>query len=306
MKEEIKIIYGTDRIVRKQDFEVLDSAYEVGYRIFDTARIYGLGKSEKIIGEWIESRSIQNSVRIISKGSHPLIPYVSRLSRKHILGDIQKSLDSLKINCIDYYLLHRDDASMHVGVIIEALNEAVKNGAVKYIGVSNWTSKRIAEANQYARENHLIPFSVASQHFSLFEWKNKPFSGLVSLVGDHLQNERDMYLKERMPIFAYSPLGSGFISEKNLGLFERINNQRVYGLERNQKKLQEAKKIAQAKSATVAQIIISYLYGNKLDVIPIVRSQNIKRMRENYRAHKIVLTEREFELLEYSGNVECV
>ncbi len=77
---------------------------------------------------------------------------------------------------LDLYVLHRDDPSVPVGPIVEALTAHKKAGRIGAFGGSNWTHERMQEANEYARVNDLTPFAVSSPNFSLAEQYKEPWA----------------------------------------------------------------------------------------------------------------------------------
>src|SRR5215510_6928430 len=111
--------------------ELLDKFLEAGGNNVDTAHIYGFGDSEKTLGKWIHESGRRNDLVLITKGCHPAVnredifgsPWISRLTPEAIQADLSESLERLQTDCIDLYLLHRDDESVPVGPIIERLNQ---------------------------------------------------------------------------------------------------------------------------------------------------------------------------------------
>ena len=98
-------------------FHKLDTFFEHGGNFIDTAHIYGawdsdsLGRSEKILGQWVKERGVKENIIIATKGAHPLLSAmrIPRLSRQNILTDLDESLRCLQRETIDLYWLHRDD-----------------------------------------------------------------------------------------------------------------------------------------------------------------------------------------------------
>lgn len=150
----------------RDNFDVLDAALGAGINAFDTARIYGGGNSERVLGRWL-TRVDRDKVVVSTKCCHPALPIrFSRMSAKHARQDVERSLDCLRSH-IDILFLHRDDPRVPVGEIVEFMNVFVKEGSVRALGASNWTLARINEANAYAEAHGLTPFSVSSPQFSM-------------------------------------------------------------------------------------------------------------------------------------------
>ena len=141
---------------------LLDAVYEHGGRTFDTAHGYGGGKSERALGAWITSRGIRDEVVILGKGAHPYDGR-ARVTPEDITSDLHESLERMGVDVIDLYVLHRDNTDVPVGPLVEVLNEHQRAGKIRQFGGSNWTTARIGEANQYAAEHGLNPFTVISR-----------------------------------------------------------------------------------------------------------------------------------------------
>lgn len=128
-------------------YTLLDGVLDSGINTFDCARSYG--KAENALGKWLESRKCRDKVIILSKCGD-VKNGVVKVSRQVILNQLQQSLEALRVNCIDIYLLHRDDPNTPVEEFIDTLNELKDAGRIKVFGVSNWTHQRIESANNYA------------------------------------------------------------------------------------------------------------------------------------------------------------
>jgi aryl-alcohol dehydrogenase-like predicted oxidoreductase len=191
-------------------FELLDGASEAGCSAFDTARSYD--DSERLLGSWIRARRMRERVVVISKGAHPGPEWESRLSPTEISRDLERSLKALRTDYIDIYLLHYDDAKIEVGPIVDVLNRHISAGKIHSIGVSNWSTNRIEEANCYARKAQRNPFVLSSVQFSLASWAYSPWPGARSISGEAFDREREWYKTNDLCILAYASLAMGFFS----------------------------------------------------------------------------------------------
>lgn len=160
---------------QRQTNDFLDAYAEMGGNFIDTARIYGdvpagvCGISERAIGNWMAARHNRKDIVIGTKGGHPrpATMNVGRLDRESLKSDISESLNDLMCDKVEIYWLHRDDESRPVGDILETLNGFIQDGLTENIGVSNWSAKRIREANDYAANHGLIGFIANQPQFSL-------------------------------------------------------------------------------------------------------------------------------------------
>ena len=288
-KKVSRIVLGTMIINTtdlNQSMELLDSAVELGCTTLDTAHIYGYGESERGIGKWFAERGNREDIFLISKAAHPNQDRV-RVTPHDITSDLHDSLSRLHTDYIDLYLLHRDDPLLPVGPIVEVLNEHMKAGKIKAFGGSNWTHKRIQEANIYAKQNGLVPFSASSPNFGLAEQVQDPWGyGCVTISGPQHEEAREWYKRTQMPVFAYSSLGrglfSGRISREN---FEKIKEtidsacRRAYCYESNFERLDRVTTLAIEKGLSIPQVAMAYILNQPLNVFAIVGAANRNELK---------------------------
>ncbi|MFW6256349.1 MAG: aldo/keto reductase, partial [Candidatus Sumerlaeota bacterium] len=178
--------------------ELMDQIYEQGCNTFDCAYIYSGGKSDLAFGEWLHTRGVRDKVVVIEKGCHH-DQSGSRVNPEALKNDLETSLDRLKTDHVEIYLLHRDDPSVPVDEIVDALNEHVRKGQIKIFGGSNWRPERLEAANAYALTKGLQPFRVSSPNFSLAEMVQSPWGGdCVSISGPQNKKDREWYSRQRM------------------------------------------------------------------------------------------------------------
>jgi len=282
----------------------LDQAFELGLNTFDTARIYGNGESERCLGHWIRERSLQGRVTVITKGGYPARG-MTRLTPHDLREDVEASLRSLQLDCIDIFLLHRDNKKTDVGAIITTLNELQAEQKLRAFGVSNWRSDRIACAQEFARQRGLESFQFSSLHFSLAEWVRTPWPGCLSLAGQGNSQERSWYTRNRLPVFAWSALASGFFSE-SLGACNGAEIKRfrdhVYGSPANRERRRRAQMAAKARNLSVAQIALAFVLNQPLDTYALVSSSDAAHLAEDARAAEIWLAQDELNWLNLEQN----
>src|SRR5690606_6316038 len=117
---------------------------------------------------------LRDKVVIVGKGAH-LNRDRRRVTPWDITSDLYDSLARFQTDCIDLYLLHRDDPDFPVGPIVEVLNEHLRAGRIGAFGASNWTVERIQAANAYAAEHGLEPFVASSPNLSLADQIKEPW-----------------------------------------------------------------------------------------------------------------------------------
>ena len=276
--------------------ELLDEAFKAGMTAFDTAENYGL--SEVGLGNWMASRKNRDSVTVITKGCHPYgHPRVTPEDLRH---DFDQSLQRLRTDHVDVYMLHRDDPARPVGPIMEALNEYVREGKTLRIGASNWTLERLIEANAYAQEHGLEPFSVISPNYSLARQLGDPWGGCTALTGEEHEVDRAWCAQSGVTVIAYASLAHGFLAGKipssepeRLEASLDEGGRRGYFHPDNLERLRRAEELAAKRGCSVAQIALAYVLTDPLGLLPAVSATKPKHMQANVAALDIALSEEE-------------
>lgn len=158
---------------RAEAFEVLDAAMAMGINCLDTSNAYGGGASEAIVGDWLASKgaAFRDEVIVSTKVHHPVAdgPNDRGLSRRHILRQVENSLRRLKVDYIDLYIPHSTDYATPVLETLGALDDLVRAGKVRYLGVSQFPAWLLTRALWLSSENHLQRFQWVQESFSLLD-----------------------------------------------------------------------------------------------------------------------------------------
>ena len=274
--------------------EILDACRQIGINVFDTAR--GYGKSEKVLGEYIRTHGNREDYYVISKGCLPY-PF-SRVNEKCLIKDLEKSLTTLNIGYIDLYLLHRDDSGCNLRLLIQVLNEYIKKGKIKAYGFSNFTAKRVSQAERIAKLYDLVGPIAVSDNLTLLPWVQDPWGGsdgCVSLTGK--PDELKFFEERGYPIYSYSPLARGYLTGRvnSADSFDTKNVDkaaiRAYQSEENIERLKTLEGISKELNISIPSLTIAYLCNKKLKIVPVIGSTSPIRLKENMEATKIVLPE---------------
>jgi diketogulonate reductase-like aldo/keto reductase len=254
-----KIGFGTWRIGGKSfpnpkadsvSLASLRSALELGYTHFDTAEMYASGHAEDLIGQTIrETHTKRESLFITSK----VMP--SHLKYDQVLHSCEASLKRLKTGYIDLYLIHWPGVDMKLEDTFRALNKLVKDGKVKYLGVSNFKLKLLKESQALSETpiiTNQVPYSLHDRSY----FKN----GVLEYC-----QENDIL------VTAYSPLGEG-----------RLNVVPVL------------RSVAETHGKASYQIALAWLVQQPR-VITIPMSFNAGHQKENIEAVDITLSKTEME-----------
>ena len=307
-KDISRLVQGTMMLnpdEKQANFELLDAVFEYGCNTFDCGHIYGGGACERVLGEWIEKRGLREQTVILDKGCHHNTDR-KRITPFDLEADLHDSLARLRTDCIDIYVLHRDDPSVEVGPIVDILNMYAEAGVIRLFGGSNWSHKRITEANEYAERHGLRPFSVSSPNFSLAEQIESPWSDdCVSIAGPENEEARQWYRNHDFALFTWSSLARGFFS----GLYTRENFEelrntsdsssiRAYCYEDNFRRLSRVQKLAEKKGVTIPQIAMAYVMNTPLNIFALIGCYTPGEFRECLEAASIDLTPDEMAWLD--------
>lgn len=282
--------------------DLIEAAVNEGINLFDTAR--GYGKSEQTIGDVLDRKNLRGKVKILSKGAlHGLLGN-NRVKEKCIRADLNKSLNALKTDKIDIYLLHRDNPKAEVGEIVSLMNELCSEGKIGMYGVSNWTHIRIEAANEYAYKHSLLPISLSEPHFSLAEAGRWTWIDCLSVTGKKNEEAREWYKKTGMPLFAFSPLGGGFLSG-------RVKSDDISGTKKylshamkvtflssdNIERLKRTEKLSKETGYSVAQLALAWVLKQDMNTFAIVGNGSAKNLKNNLVTLSVKLTQKQADYI---------
>lgn len=155
-------------------FAVLDAFYEAGGRMIDTADVYSAwipghvgGESERLIGQWLESRGVRAEMLIHTKTG--MMGGAELYQPGRVLRSLDESLERLRTDAIDLYYAHKDYPELPAGEIVSAFDGAVRTGKVRTLGASNFTADRLREAFDAAAASGATPFTVLQNQYNLVE-----------------------------------------------------------------------------------------------------------------------------------------
>jgi len=205
------------------------------------------------------------------------------LSRKHLLEACEASLHRLNTDYIDLYLVHKTDPYTPLEETLEALNDLVRQGKVRYIGYSNWPAWQAAQAVSIQRERKWASFINGQMYYSL--------------VGRDIEHETVPFANRNgIGLTVWSPLAGGFLSGKytkenlhdeqhRLSGFDFFPHDKEWGF----RILDTVREIAQGYGATPAQVSLAWLLTQPHVSSVLVGSSNLTQLEENLRAAELSL-----------------
>jgi len=271
----------------------LDTFYESGGNVFDTAFVYGGGKTESIFGDWHTSRRVaREEIVLIGKGAHSPLCYPDIISKQ-----LDQSLNRLKTDYVDIYFMHRDNTDVPVGEFVDAMDAEVKRGRIRGIfGGSNWTRERFDEAIAYAKKNGKAAPATLSNNFSLAEMLDPIWAGCVAASDD----EWKTWLNEKqIPNFAWSSQGRGFFTDR-AGRDKRDDEEivRCWYSDRNFGRRDRAIELAKQLGRHPIHIALAYVIAQPFPVIPLIGPRTIAELEDSLSALDIKLTPEQVTWLE--------
>ena len=183
---------------------LIRAALDAGINFIDTADVYSEGQSEEITGQALRNLGIAREEVVIATkafGRTGPGPNGAGASRGHLLDAAKASLKRLQLDHIDLYQIHGTDATTPVEETLDALDQLVRQGLVRYVGVSNWAAWRVAKAQGIAERRGLARIATLQAYYTV--------------VGRDLEREIvPMLDSEGVGLMVWSPLAGGLLSGK--------------------------------------------------------------------------------------------
>ena len=290
-KQVSRLVMGVDNQQTLPHAAVIfDDFVERGGTTFDTAYIYGGGRGEKLLGQWMTSRGNRDDVVVIGKGAHT--PYCDPES---ITRQLHESLERLQTDHVDLYFMHRDNEDIGVSEFVDVLDEHFKAGRIKAYGGSNWSLPRFDEANAYAEANGKQPFTLLSNHLSLARAYDVPWAGCRHVSDDASQK----WLRERqVALFPWSSQARGFFTGRakpeDTSDAELV---RCFYSDENFRRLDRARELAAAKGVEPTAIALAWLLHQPYPVFPLIGPRHVSETRTSTPGLLVTLTEDEVAYL---------
>ncbi len=274
----------------KESFEAMDAYIENGGNIIDTAPIYGKGKSEKVVGEFLRKNNLRNKVYIATKvglrwDSNNKI--LRNLKRDSILEEINNSLERLQIDYIDLYQVHWPDNDTPIEETAITLKELYDKRLIKAIGVSNYSVEQMKEFMKYATIHSLQP------PYNMFNRKIE--KDLIPFC-----IEMNIGIISYVPLYQGILTGKYFFTDKKPEGKLRANSEEYRGerFKINKETLLKLKDIADKYHISLAQLAINWNFSQKGITSAIVGARNKKQSLENIKSVDFIIREEDFKLID--------
>ena len=270
-------------------------ALDAGINFFDTADVYSLGASEEVTGRALKEYAKREDVVIATKVYSPMGggPNERGLSRKHIFDSIDNSLRRLETDYVDLYQIHRWDAETPIEETLEALNDLVRIGKVRYIGGSSMYAWQFAKALHTSDQHGWARFVSMQDHYNLV----------------YREEEREMIplcIDRGVGVIPWSPLARGFLagnrSPDRSGETARSKSDafahQMYYSEADFAVLNAATKLADERGVKPAQVALAWMLHKPGITSPIVGASKMYQLDEAIEAADLKLEGDEIRSLE--------
>ena len=279
---------------QEQVNKLVKQSIDGGINFIDTANVYSEGLSEQMTGRAIRDLGLKRDDLVIATkvlGMMGQGPNNAGLSRKHILQQADESLSRMQIDYIDLYQIHGFDPLTPMQETLEALDNLVKSGKVRYIGCSNLAAWQIMKALGISALEHISKFVSLQAYYTIASRDIE--REIVPMLTD-----------QNMGLMVWSPLAGGLLSGKFSRNTETKEGRRVnfdfppVDKEKAYDIIELMQKIASDKNATVAQIAISWLLHQPVVSTVIIGANKAEQLADNLNSVEVQLTDSELEKLD--------
>ncbi len=272
-----------------RSIEVIHRALDLGVDFFDTADMYGVGRNEQLVGRALRDR--RDRAVIATKFGNVRAPDGTFLridgSPAYVRQACEASLRRLGVDVIDLYYQHRVDPQVPIEETVGAMADLVREGKVRYLGLSE------AAPDTIRRAHAVHPISALQTEYSL--WSREAEDELLPLC-------RELGIT----YVAYAPLGRGFLTGAIRSIDDlapddwRRSNPRFQGenFRRNLALVDAVQEMARAKGCTPAQLALAWVLARHDHIVPIPGTRRIDRLEENVGALDVTLTQEDLDRLD--------
>ncbi|PPR07340.1 hypothetical protein CVT26_013656 [Gymnopilus dilepis] len=298
---------GMGKMDKESSFKLLDAFYDAGGNFIDTANNYQNGTSEQFIGEWMEARGVRDQMIVATKysfnyklgdpNSKQKIVFHGN-NAKSLRHSLETSLKNLRTDFVDILYVHIWDWETSIEEVMGSLHALVLAGKVLYLGISDTPAWIVAQANQYAKDHALTPFSVYQGAWNVMD---RSFErDIIPMAREH-----------GMALTVWNVLASGKLrSDKEEERREKSGEQGRdlklddSGWKRGEKERKYAAALSKVAKEVgldeddVPAVAIAYVLHKTPYVFPIVGGRKVEHLHSNIKALEIALSPEQIKYLE--------
>lgn len=282
---------------KKTSFEILDAFVDFGFNLIDTANIYSTwvpgnqgGESESIIGEWIKKSGKRSKIYIATKVGMEMTGFKG-LAKDQIVRSVEASLMRLQTDAIDLYQAHEDDPKTPLEETLGAFDQLVKQGKVRFIGASNYDSKRLEQSLLISQRLGITSYISLQPYYNLYD-RERFEKSLEPLC-----------LEKQLGVLPYFPLAKGFLtgkyrSKEDLNKSLRGKSIERYLDDRGMKIIDTLDVISRAHQVVPAVVALAWLLQRKSVSAAIASVTSVKQLAELVKVNQISLSSEEIKKLD--------
>ena len=274
---------------------IIERSLAAGVNFIDTADVYSHGESEKLLGQALKNLGVARKDIVIATKVYSEMgpgPNDCGASRGHIMDSVHASLERLQTDHIDLYQIHGTDSVTPIDETLRALDDLIRQGLVRYIGVSNWSAWRIAKALGISEAKGYARFDTLQAYYSI--------------AGRDLERELvPMLAEEKLGLMVWSPLAGGLLSGK-VGPgspapegtrrasfdFPPVNRERAWAC------VAAMREIGDAHGVSVARVALAWVLAKPFVMSIIIGAKTIAQLDDNLAATELTLTAGEIARLD--------
>jgi aryl-alcohol dehydrogenase-like predicted oxidoreductase len=276
--------------------EQVKTAVDAGINFIDTANVYSLGQSETLLGQSLKSLALPRDQLIIATkatGSMDETPNGRGQSRHHLFNEVDASLKRLQLDYIDLYQLHGFDPLTPFEESLSALNDLVRSGRVRYIGLCNLAAWQIMKSLAVSDQRGWARFSSVQAYYTI--------------AGRDLEREIvPMISDQKLGLMVWSPLAGGLLSGKFKNAQDKgpADARRasfdfpVVDKDRAFKCIEVMRPMAAERKISVAQVALAWLLTKPYVSTVIIGAKSMDQLRDNLASTRVRLTDSERRLLD--------
>jgi aryl-alcohol dehydrogenase-like predicted oxidoreductase len=271
-------------------------AVDAGINFIDTANVYSTGRSETLLGQSLKSLGLPREQLIVATkatGTMDESPNGRGQSRHHLFNQVDASLERLQLDYIDLYQLHGFDPLTPFEESLSALNDLVRSGRVRYIGLCNMAAWQVMKSLAVSERLNLAKFVSVQAYYTI--------------AGRDLERELVPLMQDqKLGLMVWSPLAGGLLS----GKFSNAEDKGPAGARRGAfdfplvdkarafKCVDAMRPMATARNVSVAQIALAWLLAKPFVTTVIIGAKSMDQLRDNIDATRVKLDDAEMKQLD--------
>ncbi|WP_462265243.1 aldo/keto reductase [Mucilaginibacter sp.] len=274
-------------------FTIMDAYAKAGGNFLDTANIYKLGTSEKIIGNYLSNHDRDHFVVATKYGlkDNETNVNASGNNRKNMMRSVEESLKRLQMDFVDVLYLHIWDDITPIDEVLRGLDDLIRQGKVNYAAISDTPAWIVAKGNTLAELMGWSQFVGLQIEYSLIQ--RTPERELIPMA-NHFG----------MTVTPWAPLGGGVLTGKYLkGGQGRIKTESVRRNDNSERITREIMAIADEVGALAGHVALKWMMQQGFSCIPIVGATKPEQLKENLKATELVLSDEHLQRLDKVSDI---